>query len=145
MRPVIVGVIAGGLACLASMLLLGVVHRYVYGPALAPYGDPAFFTDMSAWGIVILVVLRVVSAWLGSSVAVRISDEPHATWTGPIVVMVCALTAVILLGMSQPIWSLLLTAVLVFAVGWAVGRAHVGMPIIPGLDRLGGRDPDSEI
>ena len=131
MRPVIVGVIAGGLACLASMLLLGLVHRYVYGPALAPFGDPAFFSDMSSWGIVMLVVMRVFSAWLGCSIAVRVSDEPHATWTGPIVVMVCALTTIILMGMSQPIWSLLASAVLVFAVGWAVGRAHVGMPLIP--------------
>ena len=131
MRPVIVGVVAGGAASLAAMLLLGLVHRYVFGPALAPFGDPAFFTDMSAWGIVMLVVLRIFAAWLGSSIAVRVSDEPHATWTGPIVVMVCALTAVILMGMSQPIWSLLTTVVLVFVIGWVVGRAHVGMPVLP--------------
>lgn len=145
MRPAIVGVVVGGLVCLASMLLLGVVHRYVYGPALAPYGNPAFFTDMSTWGIVMLIVLRVFSAWLGSSIAVRMSDEPHATWTGPIVVMVCALTAIILMGMSQPIWSLLLSTVLVFAVGWAVGRAHVGMPIIPGLDQLRAGRSDTDV
>jgi len=90
------------------------------------------------------VIMRVFSAWLGSSIAVRMSNEPHGTWTGPIVVMTCALTTILILGMSQPIWSLILSLVLVFVVGWAVGRSHVGMPVIPGLDqlraRLGNRD-----
>jgi disulfide bond formation protein DsbB len=144
MRSVVVGVLVGGLVCLASLLLLGAVHRYVYGPALAQFGDAEFFTDMSTAGIFWLVIMRVFSAWLGSSIAVRMSNEPHGTWTGPIVVMTCALTTILILGMSQPIWSLILSLVLVFVVGWAVGRSHVGMPVIPGLDqlraRLGNRD-----
>lgn len=136
MRSVIVGVLVGGLVCLTSMLLLGAVQRYVYGPALAEFGDPAFFTDMSTWGIVALIGLRVFSAWLGSSVAVRLSNEPHATWTGPIVVMSGALTTLILMAMAQPIWSMLVSALLMFGVALAVGRAHVGLPVIPGLDEL---------
>lgn len=136
MRSVVVGVLVGGLVCLASLLLLGTVHRYVYGPALAEFGDTSFFTDMSTSGIIWLVIMRVFSAWIGSSIAVRMSGEPHGTWTGPIVVMVCALTTILILGMSQPIWSLLLSLVLVFGVGWAVGRSHVGMPVIPGLDQI---------
>lgn len=136
MRSVIVGVLVGGLVCLTSMLVLGAVHRYVYGPALSEFGDPAFFTDMSAWGIAALIALRVVSAWLGSSVAVRLSNEPHATWTGPVVVMIGALTTLILMGLAQPIWSLLVSALLVFGVALMVGRSHVGLPVIPGLDEL---------
>lgn len=136
MRSVIVGVLVGGVVCLTSMLLLGAVHRYVYGPALAEFGDPAFFTDMSTWGIVALIAVRVFSAWLGSSVAVRLSNEPHATWTGPVVVMIGALTTLILMGLAQPIWSLLLSALVVFGMALAVGRSHVGLPVIPGLGEL---------
>lgn len=132
MRGSIVGVAIGALVALAFLLIAGVGQRYVFGPALSPFGDPAFFTDMSTGGVLVLVLVRVVASWLGSVVAVRLSDEPHATWTGPFVVMVCALTTLVLMGMSQPIWSLLLTAVLVFAIGWVVGRRHVGMTVLPG-------------
>jgi O-antigen ligase len=139
MRSVVVSAVVGSLVCLLSLLLLGTAHRYVYGPALAQFGDPSFFTDMKTSGLFWLILMRVFSAWLGSSVAVRLSDEPHATWTGPVVTLVCALTTIIVMGMSQPIWSLIVSAVLVLAVGWIVGRAHVGMPVIPGLDQLRAR------
>lgn len=131
MRGTIVGVASGALVALAFLMLVGVAHRYVFGPALSPFGDAAFFTDMSAWGIVVLVLIRALAAWIGSVIAVKVSDEPHATWTGPITVMICALTTLILMGMSQPIWSLLVTALLVFAIGWSVGRRHVGLPFLP--------------
>ena len=131
MRGTIVGVVCGALVALAFLMLSGVGHRYVFGPALSPFGDAAFFTDMSVGGLLVLVLLRAAAAWLGSVTAVRMSDEPHATWTGPVTVMVCALTTLILMGMSQPIWSLLLTVVLVFAIGWVVGRRHVGLALLP--------------
>ncbi|MBN8551965.1 MAG: hypothetical protein J0L52_03595 [Caulobacterales bacterium] len=134
MRSVVVGVVVGSLVCLVSLLLLGAVHRYVYGPALAQFGDADFFTKMTTSGLIWLILMRVFSAWLGSSVAVRMSDEPHATWTGPVVVLICALATV--MGMGQPIWSLIVSLVLTLAAGWGVGRAHVGMPLIPGLEQL---------
>jgi len=142
MRSVVVGAVVGSLVCLACLVVLGTVHRYLHGPALAQFGDANFFTDMTTGGLIWLILLRTFAAWLGSSVAVRLSDEPHATWTGPVVTLVCALTTVIVMGMGQPIWSLVVSAGLVFAVGWIVGRAHVGMPVIPGLDQLRNRlDP----
>ena len=131
MRGTIVGVASGALVALAFLMLVGVAHRYVFGPALSPFGDEAFFTDMSVWGILVLLIMRAVAAWIGSLIAVKVSDEPHATWIGPLTVMVCALTTMILMGMSQPIWSLLVTAVAVFAIGWSVGRRHVGLPFLP--------------
>jgi len=144
MRPLVIGSLVGSLVSLVTMLLFGLVHRYVYGPALSQFGDAAFFTDMAGSGIFWLVVLRVFAAWLGSSVAVRLSDEPHTTWAGPVTVILCALTTTLILGMSQPIWSLILSLVLVPLVGLVVGRAHVGLPLIPGLDQLRARsnDPD---
>lgn len=144
MRSIVVGVLVGGVVCLTSMVLLGAVHRYVYGPALAQFGEPRFFTDMTSGGIFWLVVMRVFSAWLGSSVAVRLSDEPHATWIGPAMVAICALTTVTIMGMPQPIWSLVLSLLATVAVGYVVGRAHVGAALIPGMDefraRMGGED-----
>ena len=137
MRGTIVGVVSGALVALAFLLLVGVAHRYAFGPPLSPFGHEAFFTDMSIWGVVVLVLIRALAAWIGAIIAVRVSDEPHATWTGPITVMVSTLTTLILMGMSQPIWSLLVTALLVFAIGWSVGRAHVGLPFVP--DELTGR------
>lgn len=131
MRGTIVGVASGALVALAFLMLVGVAHRYVFGPALSPFGDEAFFTDMSVWGILVLLIMRAVAAWIGSLIAVKVSDEPHATWIGPLTVMVCALTTMILMGMSQPIWSLLVTAVAVFAIGWSVGRRHVGLSFLP--------------
>lgn len=131
MRGTIVGVASGALVALAFLMLVGVVHRYAFGPALSPFGDPAFFADMSIWGLVVLILIRALAAWIGSAIAVRVSDEPHATWTGPITVMICALTTLIPMGMSQPIWSLLVTGLLVFAIGWSVGRRHVGQPFLP--------------
>ena len=131
MGGLVIGVLSGGALSLAAMLFLGVLHRYALGPALAPFGDPALFTEMSAWGLVVLILIRLVSAWLGSLLAVRLSDEPHAAWTGPAVIVLCAL-ATVLMGMSQPLWSLILTLVLVLGLGWAIGRAHVGLPILPG-------------
>lgn len=131
MRGTIVGVASGALVALAFLMLVGVAHRYVFGPALSPFGDEVFFTDMSVWGILVLLVMRAAAAWIGAAIAVKVSDEPHAAWTGPITVMVCALTTLILMGMSQPIWSLLVTTVAVFAIGWSVGRRHVGLPFLP--------------
>ena len=142
MRGTVVGVVCGALVSLAFLLLVGAVHRYAYGPALSPFGDAAFFTDMSGWGILVLILIRVVASWLGSVIAVRVSDEPHATWTGPITVMICALTTLVLMGMSQPIWSLLVTVLLVFGIGWAVGRRHVGLSVLPAelTARFGARE-----
>lgn len=130
MGGLVIGVLSGGALSFAAMLFLGVLHRYALGPALAPFGDEALFTDMSAWGLAVLILIRMVSAWLGSALAVRVSDEPHAAWTGPTVIVLCAAVTV-LMGMAQPLWSLIVTLPLVFAVGWAVGRAHVGLPLLP--------------
>ena len=97
----------------------------------------AMLTDAQMLEFAIAVARVFELAGIGAIIAVRVSDEPHATWTGPSTVMVSTLTTLILMGMSQPIWSLLVTALLVFAIGWSVGRSHVGLPFLP--EELTGR------
>ena len=133
MGGMILGVVGGGGLSFLTMFALGVMHRYAFGPPMAPWGDPVFFTEMSALGLVVLIGVRVAAAWLGASAAVRLSDAPHATWAGPGAVMLSALVTAFAMGMAQPIWSLAVSVLLTAAVGWAVGRLHVGLPVIPGL------------
>lgn len=137
MGGLITGVVSGGALSLLTLFALGVLHHYVFGPAVAPFGDPDFFSDMSVWGLVVLVLIRFVAGWIGSWTAVKMSGEPHATWTGPAFVMGSALVTAFVMGMSQPWWSLLLSLVAVLAAAFAVGRAHAGLPILPGLPDRG--------
>lgn len=130
MGGLLTGVVSGAALSLLSMFALGVLHRYLFGPPTTPFGDPAFFGSMSAIGLLVLILLRLLSAWLGGWVAARMSGEPQAAWTGPAAVLISAMT-VIVMGMGQPLWSLILSGLLLLALGWAMSRRAAGLPMIP--------------
>lgn len=124
------GVVSGAALSLLSMFALGILHRYLFGPATAPFGDPSFFGTMSVIGLLVLILIRIVSAWIGGWAAAKMSGEPQAAWTGPGAVLVSAMTVVVM-GMGQPLWSLILSGVLLLALGWAMSRQAAGLPVLP--------------
>lgn len=126
----VTGVLAGGMLSLLALFALGILHRYLFGPPTMPFGDDAFFREMSVAGLLALSVVRVVSAAIGGWAAARFSGEPQAAWTGPGVVLVSAVV-VVAMGMGQPIWSLLVCGLLLLALGWTLSRAAAGLPVIP--------------
>ncbi len=83
MGGLLTGVVSGAALSLLSMFALGVLHRYLFGPATAPFGDPSFFGSMSVAGLLVLIGIRLFSAWLGGWAATRLSGEPQTAWKAP--------------------------------------------------------------
>lgn len=135
------GLLCGGLVAWGALALLGAAHRYAFGPALSPFGAPDLLMQMTPAELLALVAARGLAALLGAGVASGVSGWRPAAWVGPVVVMICMLTTLLVVDMAQPFWTLLASAVLVGLVGWLIG----GRPGLPRASRPQAADGISNV